>query len=874
MKNIKQTTFNNVEFEKKIYNFAGLNTKQVLTLYKTDLNGYSESKAFNLLEENGPNIVKTKSNNTFFTRLLSSFINPFNLILFVIAIVTFITDVIISTKKDFLTFSIILILIIVASVISFIQGEKSSRETKKLTSLLSNTTRVRREGIDKEVPFTDIVVGDILQLSSGDMIPADVFFLKTKDTFVSQTVLTGESNPVEKFALPNNEHVSITDLNNIGYMGSNINSGICTALVIATGNDTYIGKMAKSLTGNKAKNSFEKGVESISKLLIKMMLIVIPLVFLVNAIIKKDVIQALLFAVSIAVGLTPELLPVVMSATLSKGATNMAKQKVIVRSLGSIQAFGQMNVLCTDKTGTLTEDKIVVEKYMNILGEDDDRVFRHGYLNSYFQTGLKNLIDKAIITRAIKKDISDVVNNYQLVDEIPFDFTRRRLSVVLVDKTNKRQLITKGAVDEIISACSYIEVHGQVRVLDQELKEKAYQTYYKYNNKGLRIIAIAQKNNVPDAHTFSPTDEAELVLIGFIGFLDPPKESAREALTVLKEHGVRTIILTGDSEGVTRNVANKLNLGQEVIISGLNLDKMSEEELDFALSHCNIFVKLTPLQKARIVERLQKQGNTVGYLGDGINDAPALREADIGIAVDSGVDLAKETADIILLEKDLMVLERGIIEGRKTFANIMKYIKMTVSGNFGNIISVLVASIFLPFLPLLPVHILTQNLLNDFAQLGIPFDNVDDDFIKIPRKWDSKDISKHMFTLGPLSSVFDILMMLILFFVYKNTDLTHAIVFQTAWFVFGTLSQIVITYSMRTNKTPFIRSKPSLKLVISTIFVMIITIVVGFTSFAKWLDMTKLNILYLPAIIGVLILYFSATQIVRIILQKRGKNWI
>ena len=837
--------------------------------------GLTSEKALDKLEEDGKNIIESSRQKSTLKRILEPIINPFNLLLIGIAVMTFFTDVIFSDESDYTTIIIILGLVLLSSSIAFFQSERSNKAVEGLLKLVTNTIDVFRDEKWFEIDIEDIVVGDIIKLSGGEMIPADVRFLSTKDTFVAQAALTGESHPVEKYPVSEfKQNYSLTDMENLGFMGSNIISGSAVAIVLATGNNTFFGSMADSLSGDKAVKSFERGIGSVSKLLIQLTLLMIPLVLLINGILKQNWWEAFLFAISIAVGLTPEMLPVIMTSTLAKGATSMSKHKVIVKSLGTIQTFGEMDILCTDKTGTLTEDKIILEKYMNIHGEDDRRVLRHAYLNSYFQTGLKNLIDIAVINRGNQNKMSSILENYKKVDEIPFDFTRRRMSVVLQDQTSKRQLITKGAVEEMLAICSFIEIDGKVEKINDNLKDVAMKTYQKHNDEGLRIVAVAQKNEVPDEHTFSVSDESEMVLIGFIGFLDPPKESAKEALLKLKEHGIRTIVLTGDSEGVTRKVCQKLNIESSVIYTGADVDEMSDETLSDNLKKYDVYAKLTPSQKERIVKLLQEDGHTVGYLGDGINDAPALHSADIGISVDGAVDIAKETADIVLLEKDLLVLEEGVVEGRKTFGNIIKYIKMAASGNFGNMIAVIVASIFLPFLPMLPIHILTQNLLNDFSQLGMPFDKVDDSYLLKPRKWNTKGIKSFTFIMGPLSSVFDILTFIVLWYFIKANTPAMAPLFQAGWFVFGTVSQIVVIYAIRTEKISFIQSLPSKILVFSTIFITALAILIGFTNIGGVIDLAKLPLIYLAWLFGLALLYVVSVEIVKKLYLKRYGEWM
>jgi len=857
-------------------NFSKIEIKELYEKFESSANGIKTENFEELKNQFEKNIITTGNKTSRLSRLFNAIINPFNVILLVIAVVTFFIDVVYaSDNPDYLTFSIIIFMVVLSATIIFVQDEKSNSAAQLLLKMISNKTDVLRDNKLIEILIEDVIPGDVIKLSAGDLIPADVRFISTKDTFISQSALTGESNPVEKFAKINTkENTSITDIDNIGFMGTNVVSGSAYAICLMTGNDTYFGAMTALLNKKVPKNSFERGVSSVSSLLVKMMLIMLPIVLMINGIMRGNWLEAILFAVSVAVGLTPEMLPVIMTSTLAKGAISMSKHEVIVKKLGAIQTFGQMNILCTDKTGTLTEDKIVLEKYMNVNGNDDYRVLRHAFLNSYFQTGLKNLIDIAIISRAEKNNLTPIIEKYKIIDEIPFDFTRRRMSVVLEDDKNKRQLITKGAVEEIISISKFIEIDGKVVEIDQKNRLIALETYEKYNKDGLRMIAVAQKNNVPGTLEFGIKDENDMVLIGFIGFLDPPKESAKSAIKALANHGIRTVVLTGDSQGVALKVCNKVDLKSEIILNGNDVEKLSDEELKEKMKICNLFSKLSPSQKMRIVNLFQESGNTVGFMGDGINDAPAIKAADVGISVDSAVDIAKETADIILLKKDLMVLSEGVIEGRKIFGNINKYIKMAVSGNFGNMISVIVASIFLPFLPMLPIHILTQNLLNDFSQLGIPFDKVDEDYLEKPKKWNTNSIKRFMFWMGPLSSIFDILTFIILWHFIIKGNVALEGTFQAGWFVFGTLSQILIIQIIRTKKLPFLQSNSVLSLIISSISVLIITLVIGFTNAGSILDMAKLPLTYLPWLILVLLGYLVLTEIVKRIYIKVYNEWL
>ena len=861
------------DVEKILRENSKLEVEKLFENLKTSYEGISIVEVDERLEEYGKNTVEIKSENTIIHKLKEAFINPFNIVLMIVAGITFFTDIIIASKKDYATFTLIISTILISAIISLKEQTKSDNAAKKLKKMITNKMEVIRDDVQSTVDVENIVPGDIVKLSSGDMIPGDVRFLEVKDLFIDQASLTGESNPVEKLSI-NKGNEDITDISNIGFMGTNVVSGSAVAVVLATGNNTYFGSMAKSMYNVNEKNSFEKGINDISILLIKFMAVMVPIILVSNIVTKKDFWSSLIFAITIAVGLTPEMLPVITTSTLAKGAIEMSKKKTIVKRLSAIQTFGQMNILCTDKTGTLTEDEVVLEKYMDVLGNESLRILKHAFLNSYFQTGLKNLIDVAIISRAEKENLNILKEKYVREDEIPFDFTRRRMSVVLRDENGKRQLITKGAVDEILAICSFIDIDGKAIELTDELRKKAYLVYEENNNDGLRVLAVAQKNNIHGVETFGIQDESNMVLIGFVGFLDPPKVSAKGAISALKTHGVDTVVLTGDSEGVALNVCKKVGIKVSNRLTGKQIENFTDEELKEKVKNCHLYSKLSPLQKQRIVRIYQENGNTVGYMGDGINDSPPLKQADVGISVDTAVDIAKETADIILLEKDLNVLEEGVINGRKTFTNLLKYIKMATSGNFGNMLSIIIASIFLPFLPMLPIHILIQNLLNDFAQIGMPFDNVDVEYIRKPKTWDTKGIKKFMFAFGIISTILDILCFAILWYVFKYNNIENAVLFQSGWFVFGILSQTLIIHLIRTNKIPFIQSKSSKQLLISTFTIVLITLAISFTDIATIFDLSRLQVNYIAWILLLMVIYVLLIQIYKKIYIRRNKEWL
>lgn len=868
----KENNVKQAEVEKTLLELSGMEQKALFEKYQTDEDGLDPVQAADRLEEYGKNIIDFGNEKSLAVRIKDAIINPFNIVLLVVALITFITDVVMADEPSIATFAMLVAVIIISATISFVQEEKSNNAAKKLQGMITNKLDVIRNCVEMEVEIEELVPGDIVKLASGDMIPGDVRFIETKDLFIDQSQLTGESNPVEKFTT-SDTNCGVTDLANVGFMGSNIVSGSAKAIILTTGGDTYFGSMAKSLNSFEEKSAFEKNLDSVSKLLIRFMLITVPVIFIANFVTKGSWLQSLMFGITIAVGIMPEMLPVIMNSSLARGAINMSRKKTIVKRLGAIQTFGEMDVFCTDKTGTLTQDEIILEKYMDVLGREDKRILRHAFLNSYFQTGLKNLMDVAIINRAEKEELSFLKEAYVREDEIPFDFSRRRMSVVLRDQKGKRQLITKGAVEEILSICSFIEIDGEVKDITDELKANAKKLAEDNNLEGIRVIAVAQKNNVHGVDVFGVEDESDMVLIGFVGFLDPPKESAATAINALRKNGVRTVVLTGDSEGVAINICGRLGFRTEMALTGAKIDAMNDEQLADACKNCDIFSKLSPYQKQRVVKMIQSKGHIVGYMGDGINDSLPLKQADIGISVDNAVDIAKEVADIILLEKDLNVLDEGVVEGRSTFANMSKYLKMSVSGNFGNMFSVLIASIFLPFLPMLPIHILVQNLLNDFAQLGMPFDHVESKYIEKPKKWDLGGIKGFMVSFGLLSTVLDVLCFLVLWFIFGYNNPDMAGYFQCGWFMFGVISQTMVIHTIRTPKLPFINDRASIQLTLSTLAVIAVTLIIGFTGVSTLFDLPTMPLSYMLWLAILMAVYMIFAQIMKVIYIKRHKDW-
>ena len=851
---------------------AILTKDEFIKKYNTNLNGLSSTKAQEHINTYGLNEVKQAKPKKWYNYFLESLFSPFNSILLGITLVLFYTDVLLPETPSYANIVVIIVLVLISSILEFFEEYRSNKAAEKLKELVATKSNVIRDGQKIQIPVKEVTIGDIVVLSAGDMIPADLRILEAKDLYVGQSSLTGESDAVKKQVDTNislEEIDNLSDLDNICFMGTNVISGSAKGVVIKTADNTYFGKVAYTISTGKPKTSFQKGIESISKLLIKFMLILIPLVFIFNAW-KHDVLLAFTFAVAIAIGITPLLLPVILSSSLSKGAIRMSKKKTIVKKIDSIQSFGSMNILCTDKTGTLTEDKIVLEKYLDIEGNEDIRVLKHVFLNSYFQTGLKGNIDEAIIARALKHDMGKFADIYKKIDEVPFDFSRRRLSVIVSDG-KKKQLITKGAVEEILSICTMADLQGNVTKLTNDIKENIRRLSKKLNQDGLRVLGVCQKNDIDENKSFGVEDEKNMVLLGFVGFLDPPKESAKVAIKRLNESGIRVVVLTGDNADVTRCICNKVGIKSDKIVLGSQIDKLQDIGLKRLLKKTNIFAKLSPIQKARIVRVLREMDNVVGYMGDGINDSPSLINSDVGISVDTAVDIAKESADIILLEKDLNVLEDGVTEGRRTFANLMKYIKMAVSFNFGEVSSVIIASILLPFLPITPIQLLVQSLLYDFGQLTLPFDNVDSEYLKKPRKWDLKSLKHFMLFMGPLSSCFDLIVFASLWFIF---GVREAAIFQTIWFSYGIVSNLVGMHIIRTAKVPFVQSNASKMVYASSILLSIVAIIVPFTIIGKFIGLVAIPFEYLSIIIGVPILYCIIAMFAKKVYIKKYGEWI
>ena len=857
----------------KIYgHLCKMSKEEFISKYKIKENGLQTSEVEEKLHKFGYNEVTQTKPKRWYHYLFKSLFTPFNSILLGIALVLSYTDIYLAEDPNYANIIVILVLVAVSTFLDFFSEFRSNKAAEKLKQLVSTTATVLRNGQKVKIPFKDIVLGDIVILSAGDMIPADIRLLDSKDLYVGQSSLTGESDAIKKLEnteFKDEEIDSLSDIDTICFMGTSVISGSAKGAVVLTADDTYFGKIAHTLTTGKPKTAFQKGIESISKLLIKVMLILIPIVFLLN-VWKHDIIVSFTFAVAIAICITPLLLPVILSSSLSKGAIRMSKKKTIVKKLDSIQSFGAMNILCTDKTGTLTEDKIVLEKYLDIMGNESLDVLEHAFLNAYFQTGLKSNIDEAVIARGLEHQMKERTQNYQKLDEIPFDFTRRRLSVIVSDGKDT-QLITKGAVEEILSISNTVNYQGKVSPLTNELKENMKKITKELNKQGLRVVAVCEKNELDKTSGFGVSDEKNMTIMGFIGFLDPPKETAKSSIEKLNNNGIRVIVLTGDNVEVTRCVCDKVGIKSSQIVTGTQIDRLADQGVRRLLKKTNIFAKLSPIQKARIVRILKESGNIVGYMGDGINDSPSLINSDVGVSVDTAVDIAKESADIILLEKDLHVLLDGVKEGRHTFANLMKYIKLAASFNFGEVMSVIIASVLLPFLPETPIQLLVEGLLYDFGQLTLPLDDVDEEYIRKPKKIDIKGLKHFMLFMGPLSSIFDLLVFALVWFVF---GVREAAVFQTIWFTYSIVSNLMGLHVIRTAKVPFKESHASKPVYVSSILLSIIAMIVPYTFLGHAIGLTSIDLKYFSVILGVPVLYcFVAIFAKKVYIKKYGE-WI
>jgi P-type Mg2+ transporter len=848
---------NGTVVSKQLVENAHKDISAVFEQLNTSPNGLNSGEVEARLEIYGANEVAREKRITWYMRLWDNVKNPLVILLIVLGVISYLTEDLRATVMIFT-------MVVLGIILRYFQEQRADHAAEELKAMVSTTATVIREGLRQEISLRNLVPGDIVLLSAGDMVPADVRLMNAKDLFLNQAALTGESMPVEKTpTLPDPGLNSALEMPNLCFMGSNIESGTGIAVVLKTGSQTYFGSLASSLAGMRVLTSFDKGINQFTMLMISFMAIMVPLVFIFNGLSKRNWLEAFLFALAVAVGLTPEMLPMIVTVNLSKGAISMSRKKVIVKRLNAIQNFGAMDVLCTDKTGTITQGKIVLEKHLDVQGNNSDRVLHFGYLNSYYQTGLKNLMDEAILEHENLNYDLQVDEDYRKIDEIPFDFQRRRMSVIVEDNLNRHLLICKGAVEEIMALSSRVEIKGEVLDVLPEYDSKRRQMIHELNAEGFRVIAIAYKylpgdNDEPH---YTVQDESSLTLMGFLAFLDPPKASAQDALVKLHAHNVDVKILTGDNEVVTASICRQVGMPIENMLLGSSIEQMSDEELTEAVSNTSVLAKLSPIHKERIIHALQSKGHVVGFMGDGINDAPALKAADVGISVDSAVDIAKESSDIILLENNLLVLEQGVMEGRRVFGNITKYIKMAASSNFGNMFSVLGGSIFLPFLPMLPIQVLTNNLLYDFSQTSIPTDEVDAEWLAKPRKWAIGELRRFILFIGPISSIFDYLTFFIMLYVFKS--ITNPDLFHTGWFVESLFTQTLIIHVIRTNKLPFIQSRASKALIFTSLAIVAVGACLPYSPLAGTLGFTPLPGLYWLLLFGMLLGYVVLTQIVK-----------
>ena len=842
--------------------------EEVLKEYNASENGITENKATELLEKNGPNVVVKNEKKSRLYFLFNSFKDKFIIILIVLAVINYFLS-------DALSTYIILGIAVISALIRYFQDYSVYKFNQELKAKMYTTTNVVRGGKEKEIRVEKVVPGDIVHLSAGSMIPADIMLIDSKDLFVNQSVFTGESVPVEKVAQNTNDAKEIFSIPNICLMGSSVVSGRATGVVIDTGFTTYLGRMSKEVETKKEPTNFEKGMNNITKMLIRYMLVVSVAVFVIYGFIRKDWLEAILFALSVAVGITPSMLPMIVNVNLTRGTKVLAKKKTLVKNINSIQNLGAIDVLCTDKTGTLTEDKIVLQKYIDVNGNEDTSILEYAYLNSYFGTGMKNLVDRAIIIYGNEKNVKEIVNDYTKIDEIPFDYTRKRMSVVVKsNKNNGYRMFTKGALEEILKVCTKVKYNGHVNELTPEMVEIVEQKAKEYAVQGMQVIAIASKREYRGVNVFNVSDEANMTFIGFVAFLDPAKKDAKTTLKKLKSIGITTKILTGDNPYAANNICNLVGLENTETLLGTDIDKLSDEELAKKVEEVNVFARMNPLQKERVVKQLKNNGHVVGYMGDGVNDSPSLHIADVGISVNTATDIAKEAADIILLERSLKVIYEGVLEGRRVYGNIIKYMKMALSSDFGDVFSIVIASIFLPFLPLLPIQMLLQDFLYDISQIAIPYDDVDKEFLEKPKKWSTKGISKFMNVMGITSSLIDVLAFLGFWFLF-GYNASKETFFQTAWFVECLISETMIIHYVRTAKRPFIESRANKWLTLGTFGTIIGTILTpillhNIPSF----HFEILPLKYYGFVILLLAIYSVLVEIIKKIYIKKNGEWL
>lgn len=840
---------------KILFSQARTDPATLLIQLESATSGLSSEQAQIRLKRYGPNRVARKKPFRWWLQLLKTFNSPFNYLLLLLGLVSFLSGNLVSAL-------LIGLMVLLSVFLRFFQEYRSSKAAERLQAMVSNRIAAYRDGNLTDILIEKLVPGDIIQLSSGDLIPADIRLLEARDLHINQSALTGESFPVEKKTDLETDQVNEpVELSNLCFMGTSVLSGTGKAVVLSTGDQTRFGNLAVKILEEEPSTAFEQGITSLSWLLIRFILGMVLIILLINGFEKGDWLMAFLFALSVGVGLTPEMLPMIITANLSRGAIAMSAKKVIVKRLSSIQNLGAIDVLCTDKTGTLTQNRIILYRHLDLHGNESMEVLKYAYLNSHFQTGLRNLLDEAILKHAEQDDSLKVEESYQKVDEVPFDFHRRRLSVI-ISKDRAHILICKGAVEETLAVCNRIHDKGHEYPMTPEISSKVTEEAKHLNQDGFRVVAIAFKKTDVAQTQYSIADENDLVLLGYIAFLDPPKETTTEAVKSLEQLGITLKILTGDNELVTQKICHTVELSVKGVLLGVDIDKLDDDELAQQAQTTTVFAKLTPEHKQRIIKALRKN-HVVGFLGDGINDSPALKSADIGLSVDNAVDIAKESADMILMEQNLLVLRDGVTEGRKTYGNLIKYIRMTTSSNFGNVLSMIGASLLLPFLPMKPIHILIQNLLYDLSQTAIPFDRVDEEFLQKPRRWEILNIERFMLCFGPVSSLFDYLLFAIMWFVFEANTIEKQALFQAGWFIEGLLSQTLIVHMIRTREIPFLQSWPAPQLLGMTLLVIAIGIYIPYSPVSTILGFSPPPVAYFFWLSGILIGYFLLTQAVK-----------
>ena len=868
LKNKKLINNNDEEILKKYKEIAQKEKSEIIKEFETNKDrGLTSKQAEQKIEKEGENIVVKEEKHTWFYFFINSFKDKFILILVILAIINkFVGDDNIGTI-------IIFAIGFVSAMIKFVQNYSTYKFNQNLKSQMFSNATVVRDGREKTIRTEKVVKGDIIHLNAGAIIPADVLIIENKDLFLNQSVFTGESAPIEKTSQYNDAN-EIFSISNICLMGTSVISGNATAVVINTGFSTYLGSMGKQIDSKREATNFEKGMNNITKLLIKYMVVVSIAVFIIYAFIRKDILEAIMFALSVAVGITPTMLPMIVNVNLTKGTKTLAKKKTLVKNIQAIQNLGAIDVLCTDKTGTLTLDKIVLQKYINVEGKEDLSILEYAFLNSYYGTGIKNLVDRAIIAYGNEHNIKEKVEGYEKIDEIPFDYNRKKMSVVVKHNAHYR-IITKGALEEVLKSCTKVKINEESKPLTRKMVADISNNARELASQGMQVIALASKKEYVGKDVFSEKDEKEMSFIGFVAFLDPPKKEVKGTIKKLKKYGITTKILTGDNQYATENICKLIEIPNKKILLGADIDKMTDEELSKEVEEVNVFARMNPLQKERIINTLKKNGHVVGYMGDGVNDAPSLHNADVGICVETATDIAKEASDIILLEKSLNVIYNGVIEGRKVYGNIIKYMKMALSSDFGDVFSILIASLFLPFLPLLPIQMLIQDFLYDFSQIAIPYDNVDEEFLIKPKKWDTKGLGTFMNVMGPVSSIIDVLAFLAFWFILGYNGIEKETYFQTAWFVECLISETLIIHFVRTSKIPFVQSRANPILTSLTCVTIVGTILAPILLHS----IPSFHFEILPAIYYLIVVVLSAlyvmlVQTVKKIYTKKFGEWL